>query len=361
MIRINSLRYPVLALAILAALVGMWAGLARMGWRLSIGSPSWIVAHGPLMVSGFLGTLISLERVVALRRSWMYIVPVLPALGVIALILGIPDPIPSILVSLGSAGFLLICTIMLRMAPALFTVTMLLGSLAWLGGNLLWMGGLPVYKLVPWWIGFLALTIAAERLELSRITRPPRYAEHLFLGLAISLLAGMALSLFVGWGVRLGGAALVGLAVWLWVYDIARRAVRKNGITRFIAASLLCGYTWMGFSGLLALWFGNVSAGFLYDAMLHTFFLGFVFSMIFGHAPIVLTGILGVELAYNAFFYSHLVLLQLSLLLRVAGDLGGWLALRQWGGMLNMTAVILFLWNSMFLGVITPRKKKSAA
>lgn len=40
-------------------------------------------------------------------------------------------------------------------------------------------------------------------------------------------------------------------------------------------------------SGALALMAGQQVAGPLYDAMLHTFFLGFVFGMIFGHAPII--------------------------------------------------------------------------
>ena len=59
-------RLPLLALSILALLAGLWAGLLRLGWSLPPIQPGLYVAHGPLMVCGFLGTLISIERAVAL-------------------------------------------------------------------------------------------------------------------------------------------------------------------------------------------------------------------------------------------------------------------------------------------------------
>jgi hypothetical protein len=41
--------------------------------------------------------------------------------------------------------------------------------------------------------------------------------------------------------------------------------------------------------------------------------------------------------------YLPLLLLNLSLLLRLAGDLFLGLAVRQWGGMLNVIAILIFL------------------
>ena len=58
---------PFLALAILALLFAMWAGLLRLGWILPT-LPNRALAHGPLMISGFLGVLIPLERAVAIRQ-----------------------------------------------------------------------------------------------------------------------------------------------------------------------------------------------------------------------------------------------------------------------------------------------------
>ena len=40
-----------------------------MGWAW----PEWISLHGPLMVGGFLGTLIALERAVGLEKKWGYL------------------------------------------------------------------------------------------------------------------------------------------------------------------------------------------------------------------------------------------------------------------------------------------------
>jgi hypothetical protein len=44
-----------------------------------------------------------------------------------------------------------------------------IGAVAWLAGNLLWLSGWLVAQIVLWWVAFLILTIAGERLELGRI------------------------------------------------------------------------------------------------------------------------------------------------------------------------------------------------
>ena len=78
--------------------------------------------------------------------------------------------------------------------------------------------------------------------------------------------------------------------------------------------------------------------------MLHTVFVGFVLAMIFGHAPLIVPSILGRTTSpYHPVLYGPLLLLHASLLLRVTGDLMGWWPGRQWGGLLNALAVLLFL------------------
>ena len=100
---------------------------------------------------------------------------------------------------------------------------------------------------------------------------------------------------------------------------------------------------WLAAAGILGLRFGGVTAGLYYDAFLHSVFVGFVFSMIFAHAPIIAPAILGIAMPYSSWFYLPLVLLQASLLLRVMGDLAGWMVVRQWGGLLNEVAILLLL------------------
>jgi hypothetical protein len=126
--------------------------------------------------------------------------------------------------------------------------------------------------------------------------------------------------------------------------DIARRTVRQRGLTRFIAAAMLSGYAWLAAGGVLfAVLGGRLVAGPPYDAALHAVFVGFVFSMIFGHAPVILPAVLRVAVPYRAWFYAHLLLLHLSLALRVGGDLLGWWGVRRWGGLLGAAAILLFL------------------
>jgi hypothetical protein len=71
----RRINLPFLLLAILALLAGLWAGLIRLPWPLPPLRPALPMAHGPLMVGGFLGTLVSLERAVGLSalgrgRRW---------------------------------------------------------------------------------------------------------------------------------------------------------------------------------------------------------------------------------------------------------------------------------------------------
>jgi hypothetical protein len=86
-----------MALAMGVLIAALWAGLLRMGWQIPPLSPRLLIEHGPLMVSGFLGTLISLERAVVLSqlqqgqgRRVYFLVPLLAGLGAIALFLPVP-------------------------------------------------------------------------------------------------------------------------------------------------------------------------------------------------------------------------------------------------------------------------------
>ena len=82
--KLNRFPIPFLVLAILGLFAALWAGLMRLGWQLPALTPSLAMMHGPLMISGFLGTLITLERAVALKQKWMYTPPLLSGLGWLA-------------------------------------------------------------------------------------------------------------------------------------------------------------------------------------------------------------------------------------------------------------------------------------
>jgi hypothetical protein len=337
-------------LAVLALLAGLWAGLLRLGWQLPPLSLQLPAQHGPLMISGFLGTLISLERAVALSqhrngRRLYYLSPLLAGVGALTLFFALPPAVPRALSTLGALGLTLIFVVIYRLQPTTDHVVMGIGALLWLVGNGLWLIEVSISQVVPWWAGFLILTIAGERLELSRVLSLRQTTRRSFLLIVSVFLVGLLISLAIlGAGLRLAGIALVALGLWLLRFDIARRTIRQKGLTRFIAACLLPGYIWLIIGGLLWLYFGGLYvAGPIYDGLLHTIFLGFVFSMIFGHAPVIIPAVLGVQIPYSPLFYAHLALLHLSLILRIIGDLLLSLPMRRWGGLLNEVALLLFL------------------
>src|SRR6266498_5016962 len=338
---------PLIALAISALFFAMWAGLLRMGWVLP-SFPNLPIAHGPLMVSGFLGVLIPLERAVAIRQKWMFAVPILAGLGWISLLL-IPF-IGGILLTLASLGALMILGVMVRREPQIHTITMFIGMLAWVIGNFLWMFGFPIFQIIYLWMAFLVLTIGGERLELSRVLRPALGQLRIFSLIAAALSVGALLSIVnLNWGARLSGLSLLGLSLWFLKNDLATRNIRHpNPLTRYIASCLFAGFIWLGVGGVLQLYFGALFAGPYYDAALHTVFVGFVISMIFGHAPIIFPAILGVPISYRPIFYVQLILLHLSLLIRQVGDLTNQFDIRRWGGMLNETAILLFLATTIY-------------
>lgn len=339
-----GLRFGLMATGMLALFGGLWAGLLRLGWAGPLLQANLPAAHGPLMVCGFLGTLISLERAVALERAWAFLAPAATGIGGVLTLAGVGGAFGPLLITARSLGLVAIFGVVLSIQAVPFAAVMTGGAVSWLGGNVLWLSGWPVHALVPWWIGFLVLTIAGERLELSRMLFHAPWTKQLFLGLVGLLGMGLLLSVEApDLGFRVMGASLAAVAFWLGAFDVARRTVRSEGLMRFIAVCLLAGYAWLVLGGGLALYFGNTGAGFVYDATLHAVFVGFVFSMIFGHAPVIFPSVLGISIPYRPVFYLHVALLHVSLLLRMGGDLAYVEPLRRWGGWGNAAAILLFL------------------
>ena len=64
-------------LAMITLAAATWAGLIRLGYTLPVIQSNLPTNHGTLMVAGFFGTLISLERAIALGKWWSYLAPLL--------------------------------------------------------------------------------------------------------------------------------------------------------------------------------------------------------------------------------------------------------------------------------------------
>ena len=357
--KLVAVRIPIIFCIIFALLGALWAALQRVGWQMPPLPVPLAAQHGALMISGFLGALVSLERAVALQKKWPYAAPLLAGLGGLALLLGLPPEIGRGLITLGSIGLVVIFSYIYRLHSTIDVITMTLGSVMWLMGNLLWLLGPSIVYAVPWWAGFLILTIAGERIELSRVLMLKPRSRTIFTITVSVFSIGLVLSLFVfSVGLKLSGVGLIMLGGWLLRYDIARHTIKKTGLTRYIAACLLPGYVWLIIGGgLWIIYGGQVFAGLTYDALLHTLFLGFIFSMIFGHAPIIVPAVMPIDIIYHWRFYIPLVLLQTSLVVRVFADLILNQPLRMWAGLFNVLAILIFLGNL----IVSARRRTSAA
>ncbi len=333
---------------------GIGGGLLRLGWHFPL--PSLNLAnispanislenmHGPLMVCGFLGTVIALERAVAISQRWAYLAPLAAAIGGLALILALPWRIGANLITISSIVLGIATAKIFIRQQALFTFTLLLGCLSWLIGNALWLGGFGIAQIAPWWIGFLVLTIAGERLELSRFLPPSLTGKTTFILIISLFLVGAVLTTLSNQQhVQILSAALLALAIWLLRQDIARHTIKQKGLTRFIAVCLLSGYLWLLVGALIGLLSPQLMFGSSYDAFLHAILVGFVFSMIFGHAPIIFPAVAKVKIPYHATFYLPLIVLHASLIARISGDLLQNQHSRSLGGALNAIALLLFI------------------
>jgi hypothetical protein len=308
------------AMSCLAA--GLWGGITRIGWEVWAGA-ALPLQHGPLMVSGFLGTLISLERAVALGGRWNLLVPALTVLGSIVFHNGFYGS-GSLMVTAGSAGLVWLSLIGFRRQVSWAVTLMACGALSWLIGNLLWLLHQPIPRAVPFWAAFVILTIVGERLELNRfILNPAQKMYPFWTGLTLFSL-GLFTFLFWGWGLRLLGAGMIVFSIWLLSNNVAWFGLsQKSPQGRFRAFSLLLGFLWLGLAGLLWVLFGRVTAGPRYDAVLHSIFLGFTLSMVFAHALIIFPSLLKRLMRFGKRLYLPLVLLHLSGALRVGSDWQG--------------------------------------
>ena len=337
-------RLPLLILGFIALFAGIGAGLARLGWTMPEAAAGAAALHGPLMICGFFGVVIGLERAVAIGRWWAYAGPLLAGLGTAAALHGQHAATPGL--TLAASAVLLAATLhVLWRQREGFMLTLTLAAGCWTLGTALWAAGWAVHEVVGWWIAFLVLTIAGERLELSRFMPPSRSATRLFAAIVAAVLAAL-LAWLQPWGPRLFGVALLALAAWLLRHDIARRTVRQQGLTRFIAVCLLSGYFWLALGGAVIAAAGLAPGSAAYDAALHALLLGFVFAMVFGHAPIIFPAVLRVAVPYHPGFYAPLLLLHVSLALRLAGDAGGSFDLKRWGALLSALALVAFIANT---------------
>ena len=336
---------PVLLALVAVALV---AGIAGGLWRVGVTLPAtvdaaWLghaaLAHAALMICGFLGTVIGIERAVAVKLRAAFVAPLASGLGSLCLLLGQAAPGAWLGVA-AAVAFTAVNIVVVRRQRAAHTWLLLVGALSWLVGNLLFATGQSSVATLPWWFAFLVLTIAAERLEMTRLMRRRPAAQGSLYAVMSALLVGAAGSAVapVAGGV-LYGIALALLALWLGVFDIARRTVFAHGLSRYMAVCLLGGYGWLALAGVA--WAATALGLPARDVALHALGLGFIVSMMMGHAPVILPAAARIKLYFGVFFYVPLAALHLSLVMRLGFGFFDE-PLRAIGAAFNGVAIALF-------------------
>jgi hypothetical protein len=344
----------------LCLLAGLDAALMLLGVPAPVRADRLPDVHGMLLVYGFVGTVVSLERAVALGHRAGFLAPGLLGAGGLLLVSPAPLSVGRWALLLGAVAMVGVYVPLWRRQQDDAVLVQAFGAVLATGSLALWLGGVPVSHLLPWLAGFVVLTIAGERLELARIAMGPGAGTRLLL-LTTALVLGVVASLL--WpevGHPLFGLALLAMTGWLARHDVARVTIRSTGLTRFMAASMIAGYLWLAVAATTWALAGPAYDGTRYDVVIHAVFLGFTLSMIMAHAPVILPAVLRRPLPYHPALLVPAGLLQASLLLRLwIGDGYGLDAALRTGGVLNVVALLGFVGVAAWSASRTPTRKRT--
>lgn len=334
---IQRQRLPYVFLAFFSLIIGVTAGLVRIGWNITL--PNAVAHHGAIMVAGFIGTLISLEKVIPLKKTYLYVVPAMSGASTILFLLGVPIVGFSLLI-LASIGLIIVFSLFLRKDKSEVHALMLSGATFWLMGNIQLVSTKFYPSAFNWWMSFALFIITSERLELMKFLPVTRGAKMVCFLLLLLVALGCFFP-FHGLGTFVTSAGLAGIALWLMKNDLVGISITKTGLTRYVGVALLSGYAWLLFTAVFQI--ASTNSMFSYDIVVHSFFIGFVLSMIFAHGPIILPGVLGIlRKPYSPLLYIALVLLHSSLILRVLGDILLINDFRTWSGVLTALAMLSY-------------------
>lgn len=339
-----------LPLVALSLLTGIWTGWIRLGWNFPLTQN--MGDHGSIMVGGFIGTLICVERTSNFKSRIAFIIPLLNSLSIVFFLLKIPEIAYWMLVA-GSIGLAVIYFLLYTKFSELHLMIMTAGALCYLIGNAILIKTLFYPAAVMWWIAFLYFTILGERLELSRYLNISSRQKIILTVLLTIFIAGILMPFHSSGGFVLA-LSFISSAIWLFKFDMARKSLKAEGQHYYSGIVLLTGYTWLIISGLFLIY--GMYGGLFYDPALHSFFLGFVFSMIFAHAPIILPGVLKLQInIFSKSLYLWFILLQISLLARIAGSLFLIPEVKMWGGLFNGITILGFLLNMIMIVILRRR------
>ncbi|MFW9855312.1 MAG: hypothetical protein ACFFFG_09625 [Candidatus Thorarchaeota archaeon] len=344
---ITQFRYPALFLAMLSAVTGILIGVLRLGFP-SIPLPPYLtvsvfVAHPEIIILGFFNLVIYLERWEARGSiehpgrwtSEFLIVP--PGLSAACFLLNL---LPlwingqnSILWYLGWFWTLIGLFFMIWAQSWVFrTIPQSRGSSSFLILASFLLGGMALLLILNWnlhrlylyLVLYLVLIVLGERLDLGSV---PNIVFRVVVGGGIVLpfvaFGDLIFASTLMFQVFLGMMTLI--LVFLIVFDTGLTSIQGSTWIRNYQRWILRGaYSWLGF-GLLLLGAYSVSLPLvgIYDSALHSITIGFILSMVIGHAPLIFPGLIGkapIQKLRGGLIWP--VLLWGALILRIIGNLG---------------------------------------
>ena len=345
----------VLGLGGACLLAGLDAALLRLGVRAPVGGAALAALYAPVMIVGFLGAVIALERAVAVGEAWALLAPAGGASGCLALVAGVPEPAGQVLAFLGA---LVLCAIYVRLHRRAASISVdigAMGAIALAGGDLLWLRGAAVEACVPLWLLFPVLALVGARLEPAPDSSgavPGTLVQEAVRAVSAAALLGACLLGVTGGARLLIGLALLALAAVLIRDDAVRCAVRATGAARLAAAWALAGHLWLAVAGLV--WsLGPLDAASgagsgTYDILVRAIVLGYALSMIMARlvarvearsptaAPAVHRG-----LPHRRTMWPSWALLHAGLALWAVSQARGASALQRAGGVISVVAVLV--------------------
>lgn len=347
------IRFPFFALAFLGLVSGIWAGLLRLGFDW----PGIEVAtlHGPLMVGGFVGTLISIERSILSTNGRWWIVPLLSGASVLAWLLGLHQVAPWLLAAASALLVALQVFYLKKTGLNWVTAIQLAGALCFLTGNFRLLFNPLMPAIVPFWMGFVLCFILATRLSENNF-KDTLLKLMVRAGILVYL-AGLLVPFHLK-GYYLTGSGLLLIAFGMLLTEVGGDSNTGWNLSAYTISCISAGWCWLLLTGIGLLFWHDHLYG--YDATVHAFFLGFLFSMVFVHALGKAAALAGLDgPPFHRLLFLWPALLSLSLLLRIfGGDILLQESMKKWAGLFNGISILGFLISLVALTLLRKRQKE---
>ncbi|MEM0074723.1 MAG: NnrS family protein [Conexivisphaerales archaeon] len=302
--------------------------------------------HPNIMVFGFLVPIIMTERMVGskilnLSRIYNLSADLMVPLTIFGLVLQIVSFLTDIrlLNTLGGVliVFALLLFILLLYALSIKTDTklpfyfMILSILPILGFAILWIDSMYILGIaeVLLLLLFPIIFIFGERVELTRFVSK-KYSLSAYR--SVFILCGFATALTLVSAIYTTGhlalylvfSVLMFISVVL-IYSEQRNFIRASKsalpLQRYVGRHVTVAYLWLIAGCVFGLMYASGFPGFMYDALIHSFTVGYIGTMLLAHGPVILPSVTGRKVDQSKVTLLPLILLTLSNLIRVFGDI----------------------------------------